>query len=158
MEYASLFETELGIGAVVASETGICRVVLPSKEEAYPVPAGCGASPLTERVAVMLKAYFNGVPQSFSDIPVDLGELTLFQRRILLLIRAIPYGEVRSYGEVASMAAVPGAARAIGGAMAANTVPVIIPCHRVIASDGSIGGFGGGLPMKRRLLALEKAG
>ena len=73
------------------------------------------------------------------------------------MLRRIPRGQTRSYGWVAQRIGKPRAVRAVGAACGANPVPVIIPCHRVIASDGSLGGFGGGLPMKRRLLALEKA-
>jgi O-6-methylguanine DNA methyltransferase len=71
------------------------------------------------------------------------------------ILTKIPRGETRSYGWVAQQVGKPRASRAVGAACGANPVPVIIPCHRVIAGDGSIGGFGGGLPMKRRLLALE---
>jgi methylated-DNA-[protein]-cysteine S-methyltransferase len=159
VEYRSYFETELGTGAVIASEQGIRRVELPSA-------GACGstirsgldkASPLTERVAEMLKLYFKGQPQFFNEIPVDLGGLSDFRARILTLIRAIPHGEVKSYGEVAIMAGAPGAARAVGGALAANPAPIIIPCHRVVGGNGNLTGFTapGGLHLKKIILQME---
>ena len=161
MEYASLFETDLGIGAVVATEQGVCQVVLPYSGSAAYVDQlrlrDFPASPLTRQAANMLTSYFRGEPQCFDNIPVDLGKLTEFRSRILRLIRSIPYGEVRSYSEVASMAAIPKAARAIGGAMASNPVPIIIPCHRVLATNGRLTGYSapGGLAVKKIFLLME---
>jgi len=119
--------------------------------------AGGGSSELTQRVAVMLKCYFKGERQGFDDIPVDLAVVTPFRQRILELIRAIPFGEVWTYGQVAALAGAPGAARAIGGAMASNPLPVIIPCHRVVAGDGRLTGYTapGGVARKEYLLRLE---
>jgi methylated-DNA-[protein]-cysteine S-methyltransferase len=144
----------MGIGAVVASEKGICRVLLPGAAEAV---SGRVKSALTARVAEMLTSYYKGVQQDFDDIPVDLGALTEFRARILLLVRKIPFGEIKTYGEVAAMASVPRAARAIGGALASNPVPIVIPCHRVVAADGKLTGFTapGGLSVKKILLQME---
>jgi methylated-DNA-[protein]-cysteine S-methyltransferase len=161
MVYVSMFETKFGIGAVMATERGVCKVVLPDAGSGYPGHdiglSGIEASPLTEQVAGMLKSYFAGEQQDFDDVPVDLGNLTEYRKRILLLIRAIPSGEVRSYGEVAAMSGDSRAARAIGGAMASNPVPVIIPCHRVVAGNGKLTGFTapGGLAVKKILLMME---
>jgi len=88
-------------------------------------------------------------------VPVDLSSMRSFQRSVLETACRIPLGEVRSYGWVAAGAGHPGAVRAVGTALGTNPVPLIVPCHRVIRSDGSIGGYGGGLPLKRRLLRLE---
>lgn len=162
MEYVSMFDTRLGVGAVIASEKGICRVLLPDYGEARLreriAPSSGASSPFTVLAAGMLASYFKGEQQSFDDVPVDLTGLSAFRARILLLIRSIPYGEVRSYGEVAAMAAIPRAARAIGGAMAANPVPVIIPCHRVVAANGELTGYTapGGVPVKKILLLMER--
>jgi methylated-DNA-[protein]-cysteine S-methyltransferase len=161
MEFVSRFETELGAGVVISSEKGIRRVVLPSNDGMRPqgeiVPSGGVTSPLSERAARMLENYFKGISQNFVELPVDLGEFPPFRARILMLIRSIPHGEVKTYGEVAAMAAVPGAARAIGGAMASNPVPIIIPCHRVVGVNGKLTGFTapGGLTVKKYLLRLE---
>jgi len=160
MEYMSLYETQLGIGAVVATEKGISSVQLPHAGSAFinQLKQNAGkSSQLTEQVALKLKSYFNGEPQAFDIIPVDLSSLTEFRARILQLIRAIPYGEIRSYLDIAVMAGVPRSARAIGGAMAANPLPVIIPCHRIVAANGRLTGYSapGGLDMKRILLRME---
>lgn len=80
---------------------------------------------------------------------------TIFQRRVWKGLTEIPYGEVCGYGDLARRIGNTGAARAVGQANGANPIPIIIPCHRVIAADGSIGGYSSGLPIKRRLLALE---
>jgi methylated-DNA-[protein]-cysteine S-methyltransferase len=94
----------------------------------------------------------------FSDIELELSEHTAFQRRVVEACRAIPLGETLTYAELARQAGHPGAARAVGQVMATNRFPLIVPCHRVVASGGSIGGFSApdGLSMKRRLLALEQ--
>lgn len=104
-----------------------------------------------------LQAYADGAVDEFRDIPIVDGHLTPFGRAIVARCRAIPYGQTRTYGELAGLAGRPGAARAIGQVMASNTVPLIVPCHRVVAAGGLLGGFSApqGLAMKRRLLALE---
>jgi methylated-DNA-[protein]-cysteine S-methyltransferase len=161
MEYLSLFETSLGTGAVVASETGIRRVHLPhAGTPGIHFHGGLDMIPpseLTERVSRMLVKYFKGERQQFDSVPVDMDLRGEFRVHILTLIRSIPFGEVRSYGEVARLADSPGAARAVGGAMASNPVPVIIPCHRVVAGNGRLTGFTapGGLEMKKYLLLME---
>ncbi len=89
-------------------------------------------------------------------VPVDLSAGTPFQQAVWRALRRIPYGETRSYAWVARQIGRPRAVRAVGAACGANPIPVIIPCHRVVASDGSLGGFSGGLFWKKRLLALER--
>ncbi len=91
---------------------------------------------------------------SFPD-ELDLSTATPFQRQVWEKTRLIPYGETRSYSWVAEQIGKPGAARAVGQALGRNPLPIIIPCHRVVASDGKLCGFAGGLGMKRRLLSLE---
>jgi methylated-DNA-[protein]-cysteine S-methyltransferase len=105
----------------------------------------------------MLMQYFKGKRQQFDNIPVDLNLSGTFRLHVLELIRSIPFGVVKSYGEVAHLAGSPGAARAVGGAMASNPVPIIIPCHRVIAANGSLTGFSapGGIKIKKYLLQME---
>jgi methylated-DNA-[protein]-cysteine S-methyltransferase len=161
MEYASFFQTGLGRGVVVASERGVSRVILPGvKVEELFVREGLGdlrSSERTVRVAGMLMHYFKGKRQPFDSVEIDLHVTGRFRRRILEFIRSIPYGEVMSYGEVASAAGAPKAARAVGGAMASNPLPVIIPCHRVVAGNGRLTGFSaeGGLAVKKQLLEME---
>jgi len=105
----------------------------------------------------LLQGYTKGVRADFRQFDVDLGSTTDFRRRILNLTRKIPYGRTLSYGELAARAGSPQAARGVGSAMASNPAPIVIPCHRVVASGGSIGGYSApqGLDLKRRLLALE---
>jgi methylated-DNA-[protein]-cysteine S-methyltransferase len=158
MEYVSWFDTEQGKGAVVGTDQGISHVYLPgSAVVASLETSSMSPSKSTEQTAEMLQRYFKGQPQCFDSIVVDLSTVTAFRARILELIRAIPRGETKSYGEVAVMAGVSRAARAIGGAMAANPVPIIIPCHRVVAADGRLTGFSapGGLTTKKKLLEAE---
>ncbi len=101
-----------------------------------------------------LDAYFDGHLRTF-DVPLD-PQVTPFRRRVLDALRTIPYGQTRSYGDIARQIGQPSASRAVGAANGANPIPVIIPCHRVIGSTGKLTGFGGGLPTKRFLLALEQ--
>jgi methylated-DNA-[protein]-cysteine S-methyltransferase len=113
---------------------------------------------LAAEVLERLVRYAAGEPVDFRDVPVDDGHLSAFQRRVVRGCRTIPIGGRRTYGELASAAGSPGAARAVGQVMASNRVPLIVPCHRVVASGGGLGGFSApqGLAMKRRLLALEE--
>lgn len=98
--------------------------------------------------------YFQGQPVVFNQ-PLDLSWCTPFQKSVLKAMRQIPYGATRSYGEIAVAAGYPGAARAVGTTAAANRIPIIIPCHRVIRQNGEIGGFNGSIDLKKRMLALE---
>ena len=101
-----------------------------------------------------LREYFAGKRAEF-DLPLaPVG--TAFQRSVWRQLQQIPYGETISYGELARRVGNPKASRAVGSANGANPLPIVIPCHRVIASDGTLGGFGGGLPTKQTLLALEQ--
>ena len=106
-----------------------------------------------------LQRYSDGETISFDDIPVDLSHLTAFQLKVVRACRKISRGRTRSYGELAAAAGSPGASRAVGSVMAKNRLPIIIPCHRVVGSAGSLGGFSApdGLCMKERMLALEGA-
>ncbi len=105
---------------------------------------------LTER----LRVYFGGHRTTFPD-KLDLSRATHFQREVWEITRLIPYGETRSYGWVAEQIKKPRAVRAVGQALSKNPLPIIVPCHRVVASDGKLGGFSGGVEMKRCLLSLE---
>jgi len=102
-----------------------------------------------------LREYFAGTRRHFALALAPRG--TPFQLAVWQVLRAIPYGQTRSYGEIARGLGRPEAARAVGLANGANPLPIIVPCHRVIGADGSLTGFGGGLPIKRALLQLEGA-
>jgi methylated-DNA-[protein]-cysteine S-methyltransferase len=102
-----------------------------------------------------LTDYFSGKPVVFS-VPIDWSGYSEFRLKALRFTAAIPAGQVATYGGVAMAVGRPGAARAVGGAMHANRTPIVVPCHRVIGSDGSLTGFGGGLTLKQELLGLEQ--
>jgi len=112
------------------------------------------AAPFRTAVA-QLEEYFAGKRRTF-DLPLA-PRGTDFQQRVWRALREIPYGNTISYGELARRIGKPSAPRAVGLANGANPLPIIVPCHRVIGTNGSLTGFGGGLPIKRRLLALEGA-
>src|SRR5680860_1183059 len=144
-------ETAIGTLRVLMSDSGVRHIDLPGTTSSEID----GHEERDDEVAIEFEEYFAGRRHRFT-VPVDLDETdAAFHRRVLgLLHHEVPYGETVTYGELAEMAGRPGAARAIGTAMANNPVPIVVPCHRVVAA-GSLGGYGGGLPMKRALLALE---
>ena len=109
---------------------------------------------LLQKAKKQLEEYFAGKRREF-DLPIRLYG-TDFQKKVWNVLRSIPYGETLSYGEVALRIGNPKASRAVGGANNKNPVMIIVPCHRVIGADGSLTGFGGGLPAKEYLLTLEK--
>jgi methylated-DNA-[protein]-cysteine S-methyltransferase len=111
--------------------------------------------PVLKQASQQLQAYFDGALRTF-DLPLS-PHGTAFQQSVWDALLAIPYGETRSYREVAAGIGTPKAVRAVGAANGQNPIPIVIPCHRVIGSNGKLTGFGGGLPLKRRLLDLESA-
>jgi methylated-DNA-[protein]-cysteine S-methyltransferase len=121
--------------------------------------AGDADELLAVDVLERLVRFLEGEAVTLKDIPLALDHLSAFQRKVVAACRAIPYGETRTYGELAAKAGSQGAARAVGTVMAGNRMPLIVPCHRVVAAGGKIGGFSApsGLSLKRRLLALESA-
>ncbi|MFF4524649.1 methylated-DNA--[protein]-cysteine S-methyltransferase [Streptomyces bluensis] len=112
-------------------------------------------SPLLTEAIHQVAAYFSGERRGF-DLPLDWSLISGFNRQVLReLASGVPYGSVVGYGDLARRVGQPGAAQAVGMAMGSNPLPVVVPCHRVVESGGGIGGFGGGLETKRKLLALE---
>nr|WTB30425.1 methylated-DNA--[protein]-cysteine S-methyltransferase [Streptomyces sp. NBC_00830] len=113
-----------------------------------------GSARLAEPIR-QLTEYFTGSLREFS-LPLDWSLTSGFNRQVLRELAAgVPYGTVVGYGDLAKRVGQPGAAQAVGAAMGSNPLPVVVPCHRVVESDGGLGGFGGGLETKRQLLALE---
>ena len=110
--------------------------------------------PVLRKVVRQLDEYFAGKRKTF-DLPLA-PDGTPFQRAVWKALRAIPYGKTQSYGDIARRIGRPKAVRAVGAANGANPISIVVPCHRVIGADGSLTGYGGGLPRKRRLLALER--
>ena len=102
-----------------------------------------------------IERYFRGEPVTFADVDVDLTGSTEFEREVYKATRAIPFGKVATYGQIAKAIGRPNAQRAVGQALGKNPTSIVIPCHRVVASDGGLGGFTGGLHWKRKLLRLE---
>jgi methylated-DNA-[protein]-cysteine S-methyltransferase len=150
-----VIRTKLGPFRVEYSPRGISRIDFPGLGGPRSRVAANAPSPsFIRKFARQLHQYATGKAVHWI-VPIDLSAGTAFQQSVWRALKKIPRGETRSYGWVAQQIGKPGSSRAVGAACGANPIPVIIPCHRVIASDGSIGGFGGGLPMKRRLLALE---
>jgi len=158
-----IIETALGWLGLVLSPAGLRAVTLSrrDREAALSQVLALGAreearddevGDLPER----LRRYARGEPVAFTDA-LDLSAATPFQRAIWQAAQEIPYGQTRSYGWLAARVGKPRAARAVGQAMAANPWSIIVPCHRVVASNGGLGGYGGGLDMKERLLLLEGA-
>ncbi len=117
-------------------------------------PVTKSAHPMMKKLAEELDRYFSGKLTTFS-IPVALTAGSPFQRRVWKQLELIPYGETRSYADIARDVGNPRGCRAVGGANGSNPVPIVVPCHRVIKADGSIGGFSSGVHIKRKLLALE---
>lgn len=109
----------------------------------------------TSSVERELDQYFNGRRRAF-EVEVDWSGLTPFQRRVLRATARVPYGKLVTYKTVARQAGNEAASRAAGAAVGANPIPIVVPCHRVVASDGTLGGYAGGLDAKRLLLAIER--
>ena len=156
-----IFDTDAGKVGIMASPAGPVKFTLPaeSEEEARlslgeDVKTAVRSPDFFTDLAERIKLYFSGRKVKFDD-KLDLSGATQFRQAVWEKTRLIPYGETRSYLWIAEQIGKPEAARAVGQALGKNPLPVIVPCHRVIASDGSLGGFTGGLDMKRRLLALE---
>lgn len=171
---SAVFRTPWGWMGIAASAgragAGICRIVLPHRSRR--AVAGTlrasfvirhssleraeltGLSVLLDRARSQVLEFLAGTRREL-DFPVDLSQGSPFQRRVWRTTLRIPYGRVRSYKWVAAKIGGMRYARAVGLALGANPVPLIVPCHRVVAHDGSLGGFSCGLPAKRRLLTLE---
>jgi methylated-DNA-[protein]-cysteine S-methyltransferase len=150
---------------LAATEVGLVRVALPTEREddvLERLTAAIGArivataDPALDTARRELDAYFGGAPTSFT-VPLDHRLSRGFRRAVLDATAAIPRGATATYGQVAAAAGSPRAVRAAGSALAGNPLPIIIPCHRVLRSDGAVGAYLGGTAMKRRLLAMEAA-
>jgi methylated-DNA-[protein]-cysteine S-methyltransferase len=130
----------------------LIAIRLPSPANVARDAGGHDAPPVLKDTATQLEEYFAGDRTEF-DLPMELDG-TEFQREVWRELTRIPYGETISYGELARRVGRPRGPRAVGQANGRNPIPIIVPCHRVLASNG-VGGYGGGLPMKRALLAVE---
>ncbi len=146
-DHAFTVRTPLGPLAVTTAGDAVSRIALKCEGARDP------ASTLERRVARELGEYVRGRRCDFT-FPITLHG-TPFDMRVWSALLAIPYGETATYGEIARKIGRPGAARAVGMANHRNPIPLVVPCHRVVAAGGKLGGYGGGLAMKRELLNLE---
>jgi methylated-DNA-[protein]-cysteine S-methyltransferase len=166
------FDTSLGPMAIATGSAGVLRRVWfdfgsaaalrgAIKHSLDRAPREASAADFDDAASPELvrrfQAYADGVAVSFADVRLELSWTSPFQKRIIALTRAIPYGQTLSYGELARRAGFPRAARAAGSVMAKNRFPLVVPCHRIVASGRRIGGFSSrrGISTKARLLAME---
>jgi methylated-DNA-[protein]-cysteine S-methyltransferase len=165
MTHYCLFDTAVGPCGVAWSEHGLTRLQLPESDrsategrlrrsaarESKAVPPEIG------RLIADIQSYMAGHRVDFASVAIDLTEVEPFQQQVYTAARSVPWGQTVSYGELARQTGSPGAARAVGHALSRNPVPIIIPCHRILAKGHRIGGFSapGGIFTKERLLALE---
>ena len=150
----------MGWVGLLGSDSGLRAATLPQPSAARAeqrlgdIQAASASEKHFADTVARLKSYFTGKRVEFPD-ELDLSSATAFQRQVWRLTRLIPYGEIRSYGWLAERLGKRGAGRAVGQALARNPLPVIIPCHRVVAGDGKLGGYSGGVGVKKSLLRLE---
>jgi methylated-DNA-[protein]-cysteine S-methyltransferase len=158
----TIIDTALGYVGLVRSGAGLCCIVICSTlQEAVEIvtrdyPAAVESADAFGDLPQRSVRYLDGERVTFND-RLDWAGASVFRRAVWGAARAIPYGETRSYGWVAEKVGRSKATRAVGQALAANPMPIVVPCHRVIGSDGGLTGFAGGIEMKRRLLEIEGA-
>ena len=164
----ALFKTAIGTCGIAWGDRGVLAVQLPERSEAATrarLARQCGdahevqASPDVQRAIDAIVSLLDGCSTDLSFIEIDLDGVPEFHRRVYDVARTIPPGATLSYGEIAARLGDPGAARAVGQALGRNPIPIIVPCHRVLAAGGKMGGFSapGGTATKLNLLAIERA-
>jgi methylated-DNA-[protein]-cysteine S-methyltransferase len=164
----TLFDTAIGSCGIAWSGRGLAGVQLPEANEAatrgrlrrrFPQAAEVPPPPFVQRAAGAICALLSGEANDLSAVALDMGAVSDFDRRVYLLARAIPPGSTLTYGDIAARLGQPCSARAVGKALGRNPFPIVVPCHRVLAAGGRIGGFSShaGVAMKLRLLSLEGA-
>ncbi len=164
----TLFDTPIGPCALVWSGLGLVGAALPDASAAatraqvrrrFRAARALAPPPAVQRAIVRVLGLLQGAKDDLQDIVLDLRGLPEFNRRVYAIARRIPPGATRSYGEIAQELGEPHAARAVGQALGANPIPIIVPCHRVLAADHRAGGFSapGGTRTKLRLLEIEGA-
>ena len=163
MQRAMIFRSPWGWMGVAESPRGIQAIVLPKRSrqaiesslrEQSDGPLQQGESAQLEEARRQLLDYLAGSRNTF-DVPLDLSRGSSFQRKVWRTLQRVPYGKLRSYQWIAARVGGRNYARAVGNAVGANPLPIVVPCHRIVAHDASLGGFSGGLSMKRKLLSLE---
>jgi len=165
-ELYNIFYTAFGWASFGLDQGGMRFLILPDEDKEFIYNKTKNYARLfncyrinkeSESLIDMIKDYFEGKRVGFSGFPLNLKQFTKFQREIYQTVSKIPYGNVLSYKKVAEISGYPKAFRAVGTTMKKNLIPLIIPCHRVIKSDGCLGGFSskGGIELKRRMLKME---
>ncbi len=164
----TVFPTAIGRCALAWRGDAITGAALPGADESATVQAitrhdrdRLRADPpaWAQAVITRIKRLFEGDPVDFADVPLALDDAAPFERLVYAHALTIPHGETRTYGEIARALDQPGSARAVGRALGRNPIPILIPCHRVLAADGRSGGFSapGGVSTKLKLLGIERA-
>jgi methylated-DNA-[protein]-cysteine S-methyltransferase len=164
----TLFATPIGQCGIAWSARGICAVQLPEAAAAatrarlqrrLPGAKSAPPPPPVRRAMAAIVRLLHGKARELGPLAIDYGDASEFHRRVCEAARAIPAGQTLTYGELAAQLGQPGAARAVGGVMARNSLPIIVPCHRVLAAGGRPGGFSahGGVTTKLRMLRIEAA-
>jgi methylated-DNA-[protein]-cysteine S-methyltransferase len=162
----AVFPTAIGPCAIAWSGKGICGFALPGRDTAatetalrrrFPALGRAEPPPVVADAITRAQALLEGGATRFDACPLDLDGVSDFNRAVYAVILGVPPGETITYGEIATRIGDPGAARAVGKALGENPIPLIVPCHRVLAAGGRAGGFSapGGLSTKRKLLAIE---
>ena len=163
MQRTLIFKSHWGWMGISESEKGIRAIALPKQSRRAveldlkalsTEPGQQGESARLAAARRQLLDYLAGKRHTF-DVPLDLSDGTAFQRQVWRALQRVPYGKLRSYQWIAVRVGGRQYARAVGNAVGANPIPIVIPCHRIVAQDASLGGFSGGLSMKRKLLSLE---
>lgn len=163
MRRAIVFQSPWGWVGISETSKGIDRIALPMRSKRAlerdldlhrSTVAPEESSPQLETARQQVLEYLAGTRSTF-DLPLDLSQGTSFQRQVWRILQRVPFGKLRSYQWIATRVGGRQYARAVGNAVGANPLPIVIPCHRIVAQDASLGGFSGGLPMKRKLLSLE---
>lgn len=169
----ALIQTGWGVAAVLCTEAGVSGLVWPQRSKkrasylarqrapgAEEIPPGRAPGGVARKLADYFSDPSGRKPRTvdFTGVPVDLSSRPAFHARVLRALHKVGYGQTVSYSQLARRVGKPGAARAVGQAMANNPIPVILPCHRVLRSDGGLGGFSAdeGVALKRRMLEMEQ--
>jgi methylated-DNA-[protein]-cysteine S-methyltransferase len=147
---SKVVKTPFGKLDTAATRNGLVELTL-----GHDMERGFGHRRVLDRLEMDLAKYFKGELVDFNDIKLDMFMYTDFEREVLQATREIPYGKTASYKDIAEKIGRPKASRAVGNALNKNRTAIVVPCHRVISSDGGLGGFGAGMEWKKRLLRLE---
>jgi methylated-DNA-[protein]-cysteine S-methyltransferase len=166
--HIACFDTPIGTGGIAWTAEGVVGVRLPDPDAGrlraalrrqFPGAEASTPPPELQDAIRAIVALLSGEPRDLRDVRLDLGSVELFERRVYAIARTIPFGQTQTYGQIASRLGDARLAREVGQALARNPFPLIVPCHRVLAAGGRLGGFSarGGVATKQRLLSIERA-